>query len=158
MGYYADAERHYDPESAPIARWKKRDKMTGEDVVKIIEDFLEQVANGGKDYKWCSGEFGAPVELRIAHPGTPSYEDARFSLAETPGYGDDSVLTFKLGAFSRRYYLVDLTDVEKLQKQVQEAAQGILDRLTSWDDEQAEAEEDDTFEDSNSSDEEAGDE
>lgn len=149
MGYYADAERHYDPETTGrVSRWTKRNKMTVDDIKQILANFVEQVTTGGKDYKWCSGEFGAPIELRLDHPGTPVYDGARISLADQPGYGEESVLRIQLAAYSNRYYLVDLTDVEKLQKQLEEIADDTYDRLEEWDDEQASYDpEEDPFED-----------
>lgn len=137
MGYYAEAERAYDPDEGPVSRWKKRDTMRIADIKKILEDFIEEVTAGGKDFKWCGSEFGAPVALRLSQPGTPTYESASISLAGQPGYGEESVLKVQLSSYSIRYYLVDLTDVEKLQKQLDEIAGITYNRLTSWDDEQA---------------------
>lgn len=148
MGYYAEAERAYDPDrDLPVARWHKRDKMKIADIKQILEDFIQGVSEGGKDYLWCSGAFGAPVSLRLDQPGTPVYESSSISLAGQPGYGEDSVLRIQLG-YSNRYYLVDLTDVEKLQKQLDEIAEATYDRLEEWDDDQAAEEgEESPFED-----------
>jgi len=148
MGYYAEAERAYDPDrDLPVARWHKRDKMKIADIKQILEDFIQSVSEGGKDYQWCSGLFGAPVALRISHPGMSDYESAGPSLVGQPGYGTDSILSVNL-SLNHRYYLVDLTDVEELQKQLDEIANETYDRLEEWDDSQAAEEgEESPFED-----------
>ena len=147
MGYYAEAERAYNPDrDLPASRWEKRDKMKISDVKKILEDFIEDVTNGGKDYRWCGRDFGAPVSMRLDQPGTPVYESSGRSLVGQPGYGEDSVLKVQL-SFGSRYYLVDLTDTEKLQKKLDEIAEETYARLEEWDNSQAEADSPDDDED-----------